>query len=477
LRFFAAVFHGYPVKLTIKFEVEETTQLRSNKIMKQEIFDLASSFSLPRDVKVPTHQELIKELKKLESAFPGQIRLSFDGQSRKGKNLICVEIGNGERAIGITAGAHSDEPTGTVTSLYFAKALLENEKFKPLLQKFSFIIHPMIDPDGAEVNYAWASKEFSYREYFKLNYRNTIPGEDCEHGIPVAGDQTIRPELAFFKKNIDRYKGRMDFYITLHTTHRLGGSLFVVEAKEGNYSDKFKVLTKACSDFGIPITDLDLHGQDGMDSLAPGFIKAPSMASVAENYKDNPEILSKIKMTTYEYAQHELGTSFCLISELPYIVDEILADTGETEVDLTEVKMRDLKRKKKRAAQLQVAVEELKSLGITDENIWFRNALFTVKVIDKINQAHEKQIETFKGIKAKNYDVNDGDIMDLEEELKIPTLYMNCLRGKTEHQILFDRHEKEFNKIADKLDSLMKYKVVPLEVQVRVQVAMILAGI
>lgn len=444
--------------------------------MLQKINSLARSMTLPSQFQVPSHEQLVDGLKKLAADFPDDLQLSFNGRSRNGKQLIFAEVGKADRVVAVTSGAHSDEPTGIATSFYFIQNLLRNSDFKTLTDKYKFIFHPMLDPDGAELNYTWASKDFSYYEYLKNNFRNNRPSEDCEHGIPASSDQVIRPELRFFKENVDRFKGRIDYYLTMHTTHRLGGSLFVISAK-GDHQSRIETLTSVCENFDVPVIDMDLYGQDGIERVAPGFITAPPMAKMAEKFKDKPEVLAQIKMPTYEYVEHFLDASFCLISELPYIVDKNLLDKGVSTTDLIDVKKRDLEKRKQRVSRIQKAVAELRNLGVSSENPWFQNAEFTAQFAMAGISGEESQLDNYKGIKARNYDVTDVEVMDLESELKFHQLYIQSLRGRPEHKALFDMHNKAFDDAYERLESHIEYQVVPLATQVRVQAAMILSGL
>ena len=437
---------------------------------------LGNALRLPEDLRVPSHRELIDGLKHLEREFPAQIRVSTDGRSKKGKELAFVEIGTGERVIAVTAGAHSDEPTGIATCFYLIKNLLQNQEFKFLTENYKFVFHPMLDPDGAELNYTWAAKEFSFYEYLKNYYRNNIPSEDCEHGIPVSSGQSIRPELEFFKRNIDRFKGCIDYYITLHTTPHLGGSGFLLSAKSG-VQETIDTLTKVCDYFGVPVMDVDTYGEDGLERIAPGFLTVPRMMKVAEKYRDNPEILSQIKMPTYEYVDHFLGAPICMISELPYIIDTKLQDMRESEVDLIDLKRRELEQSRKHILRTQEAVAELKRLGVDEENPWFRSAEFAARfALDEVS-GQEAQLERYRGIKAKNYDLHDVQVSGLKAELNLHKLYIHSLKDRPEHRSIFDAHCRAFDEIYEQLESLIDYKVVPLTTQVRVQTAMILSGV
>ncbi len=51
----------------------------------------------------------------------------FRGQkSREDRELVAFAIGHGKKIVGVTSGAHSDEPIGVLTQVYFIDALLKD---------------------------------------------------------------------------------------------------------------------------------------------------------------------------------------------------------------------------------------------------------------------------------------------------------------------------------------------------------------
>jgi hypothetical protein len=443
--------------------------------MLEDIYRYANAMTLPARLRVPSHEELVHELQVLGSRYPERMSLRLDGRSRGGRALVCAEVGAGDRVVAVTAGAHADEPAGTVTCLHVVRNLLENSAFEGLLSGFKFLLHPMLDPDGAALNYRWASEAFSYRDYLLHNYRNNSPAEDCEHGIPVSPEQGLRPELAFFTRNVDRFRGSIAVYITLHTTHRTGGSIFAVSSHEDG-SGRVRALTQLCERFGVPVMDLDLHGEKGIETIAPGFIVAPPMVKLAERFKDHPEIISQIKMPTYEYVQHHCGARFSLISELPSILDQILRANEETDVMLVDLKRVQLEGKRRHLATLSDVVEELAALGITEDNPWFARGRFAARFGPAGIQGEEKELPRYEGIRARQYEVNDVEVEELETELGLHRMVIQCLEGREDQAGLYEEHLGRFDAKYARLEALMDYRIIPLERQVRIQTAMILAG-
>lgn len=445
--------------------------------MVQQIADrLVNLLELPSRLAVPSHTELLHALTALAAEFPKDAKLNCDATSKQGRELLCVEIGSGERVIAITGGAHADEPIGTVTCLYLIENLLRNPSFASLLNRYRFVIHPMLDPDGAALNYRWASEDYSYPYYLLHSFRNGRPAEDCEHGIPVSDEQPTRPELAFFKRNLDAYQGKIHSYFTMHTTHRLGGSLFVVFGGAHPLLD-IPHLTRLCERFGAPVTDLDLHGEDGIEYIAPGFISAPKLSYLAEQYRDQPEILAQLKFPTYEYVAQCLGAEIAIISELPSVVDVRLGQAEETSRDLHEIKTKMLELQRTWLARLKDAVSELQRLGVDSTNPWFDKAEFGAGFGPSRLAAAERELENFRGLKAKGSDLYDLETDPLVLDLQLHQLYVKALENRPDQRSLYERHLETFHQTYERLGQAMDLRPLPLEAQVRLQAGMVFSAL
>ena len=234
--------------------------------------EILSTLVLDSKARVPSFSELKSYL--LKQHEQQCLELFINGRSFKDNEIFFVKIGNGQKKIAITGGAHADEPIGVATCFYFIKNLIENKEMAFLKSEFTFLIHPCLDPDGAQLNYAWANS-YSYPDYLLKNFRNNNPANDVEHGIPVKEGQVIRPELKTLMNNLLPYKNNLDFYVTLHTTHTLGGSLVLLFGDK-NIDELVDVFSKYAANFGSPVMDYKPRpDEDGLTYLAPGFLKSP----------------------------------------------------------------------------------------------------------------------------------------------------------------------------------------------------------
>jgi len=100
------------------------------------------------------HAGLLKSLQALQSRYPERIRLEEAGKSHQGRSIQLLSIGRGEKNILLWSQMHGDEPSATPALLDIASFLAEHAdkpSIKPILDKFTLLMIPMLNPDGAEV--------------------------------------------------------------------------------------------------------------------------------------------------------------------------------------------------------------------------------------------------------------------------------------------------------------------------------------
>jgi hypothetical protein len=434
-----------------------------------------SEFDFTDAQRVPTHPELLALLQSLRSQ--ADVLIDTSGRSRQGRELLFCAIGTGAKVIGVTSGAHADEPVGIATSANLIRELTSKDRHQSLLSEFTFAIFPMLDPDGSALNERWAN-DCSYRSYFLHHYRNNQPAEDCEHGIPIAEGQEIRPEVAFFKRNIDRYKSRIQFYVTLHTTHVLGGSLFVVDRE---FQDQRIIagLSRLCADLDLPVWDYKPEGDATLTYIAPGFIGAPSVSSYAEEYKNSPSLLAMLRMSTYEYVLRHCGGHFGLISELPMqIASGDVVSLAKSEIPAVEVKRRMLENLRIVHEQQSLDLKMIEQFDPDPQNPWLRSASFASGMMPERIANDEANLEKLTGLKADVCDVASVEkLMPLERELNRHRLFIKALERNAKAAHLVQEHQLAFDSLFPKYTHTYGLSPVPILKQVMIQTGMILQGL
>jgi hypothetical protein len=139
------------------------------------------------------HAELKKNLEELASAFPDLIRMEVAGKSVEGREIFLLTLGQGKDSILMWSQMHGDEPTATC-SLIDLLRYIGNHRREPwiasILEKYTLLIVPMLNPDGAE----------------RMQRRNA-------QGIDINRDARLlqTPEGQLLKELRDRYRPFLGF--------------------------------------------------------------------------------------------------------------------------------------------------------------------------------------------------------------------------------------------------------------------------
>lgn len=100
------------------------------------------------------HAGLLNSLQALESRYPRHIKLEEAGKSHQGRSIQLLSIGRGEKKILLWSQMHGDEPSATPALLDIASFLAahaDEPALRPILENFTLLMIPMLNPDGAEV--------------------------------------------------------------------------------------------------------------------------------------------------------------------------------------------------------------------------------------------------------------------------------------------------------------------------------------
>ncbi len=107
----------------------------------------------PPDPSSLKHAELKDGLRSLEQRFPLVARVEQAGSSTEGREVFLLSLGNGQQRILLWSQMHGDEATATSALLDLAQFLgshREEPWVADILQRFTLLCVPMLNPDGAE---------------------------------------------------------------------------------------------------------------------------------------------------------------------------------------------------------------------------------------------------------------------------------------------------------------------------------------
>lgn len=105
------------------------------------------------------HSEINEYLELLARKYPNTVSVYTVGKSYEGRAIKVIRINNGQhlpnkKVIFIDAGIHAREWIAPATALYIIYQLVENmEANRQLLDKYDWIILPLVNPDGYEYSH------------------------------------------------------------------------------------------------------------------------------------------------------------------------------------------------------------------------------------------------------------------------------------------------------------------------------------
>ncbi|MDK2973599.1 MAG: hypothetical protein PWP23_3354 [Candidatus Sumerlaeota bacterium] len=247
------------------------------------------------------------------------------GQSREGRALFGLVVGNGPLRAAIVAGAHADEPVGPRTAVHFAAALArgEHEWARRLAARFTFHIVPHANPDGDALNAEWQRNPGDFAHYLQHAVRD-LPGDDVEFNYPrTSDDRDTRPENLAVADFWRASGGTFHFHASLHSMGVAEGAWFLVcrewaeRAVASGLTDR---LAAAASDAGLGLHDVERHGEKGFKRFAPGFSTTPRSDAMRAFFLrgGDPATAALFRPSSMEFVQSLGGDPLCIVSEFPY---------------------------------------------------------------------------------------------------------------------------------------------------------------
>lgn len=184
-----------------------------------------------------SHDEINNYIEDLQKRFQQRVYVRNVGYSYERRLLKTITITNGDgiknkKVIFVDAGMHAREWISPSTGIYVIQQLVENlEENKHLLEKYDWVVMPMINADGYEftrsdpANPMWRKTRQPYGDCvgvdpnrnsgFMFGYSGTSdnPCYDTFKGpYPFS-----EPEVLILRDVLLSLKGKIDFYLTLHS--------------------------------------------------------------------------------------------------------------------------------------------------------------------------------------------------------------------------------------------------------------------
>jgi len=255
------------------------------------------------------------------------------GRSRDGRSIHGFRFGTGPRAVSLLGGCHADEPVGPRLLRHLVSYLSDLDSGDPMLTDYQWWIVPHINPDGEQVNDAWADEDaetYDLGRYLQHVVRE-LPGDDIEFGFPRdAADDGARPEnRAVFDwwRTCDR---PFLLHTSLHGMRTAAGPWFLIEAA---WKERCEIIKRTCAErvleLGYVLHDVERNGEKGFVRLARGFTTRPDSARMIEHFEclGDFEMARRFRPSSMETVRALGRDTLTLVSEMPLF---LIPGVGET---------------------------------------------------------------------------------------------------------------------------------------------------
>ncbi len=163
----------------------------------------------------PTSQEVYSMVDYLARFYPELISTEVIGSSVKGKDIMLLKLGNGEKKACIVAGLHAKEDVAVVFTLrsieeyaaayYSSSGKYGSYNMKKMLDEYTLYIVPTMNPDGLDIvnNNEMPLYTDKLSDSVRVKYKSNANGVNLNRNFPFRWDKTIssapEPDEATYK--------------------------------------------------------------------------------------------------------------------------------------------------------------------------------------------------------------------------------------------------------------------------------------
>jgi len=431
---------------------------------------------IPEYTEFLTPDELDESTLTLAREYKDIVDLFKAGETREGKDIYALKIGNGDKVALWFGCPHPNEPIGTLVIEYLAKKLVEDEELRREL-KFTWIFIKAADRDGLELNRGWLKGPYTILNY-ALNYYRPAGNKQVEWTFPIKYkklkfDKPL-PETKALIKIIDRYKPT--FIYSLHNSG-FGGVYFYI-SKDIPYL--YPVFWYYVDRVNVPLG----LGEPEVP-WAKLFAKSVYyMVSTPEYYDfleklgyENPQDIIRTGTDSYDYAKRFNSDVIELVTEVPYFYDPRINDMNGSGYNRKKLILNRIEEELENINWLIDMYNRIKdSLKLVNR---FRESVeYFLEVSPKSLEAEKKWAETDEKIDREATVAEWLDNTYINKFYRI--LRLGLFHRMLEEEIksgntkLKDMHDEVINKMEDiskTLEKGLKYSVIPLKKLVTIQLA------
>jgi hypothetical protein len=283
--------------------------------------------------RVPLHDrflepgELDTAFTDLVERFPGRARRERVGASAEGRAIDLVTVGHGSRSALLVGVPHPNEPIGTLTALFLARLLCEDEALSRQLDLTLHVV-PVADPDGLALNAGWLARPMTLGHYATEFYRPPHH-EQVEWSYPVHYETlrfpTPAPETAAVMRVMERT--RPELFYSLHNAG-FGGVYFYASDDRQSVFARWRALVDGLA--------LPMHQGEPevpyLESMAPGVYR---MFGISDTYDyfartlgRDPAAFIGAGTSGDDWLRDVRADSFSIVCEVPYFSTPASTDGG-----------------------------------------------------------------------------------------------------------------------------------------------------
>ncbi len=431
-----------------------------------------------------TVEEMDKSSIALAEQYPELVELFVAGTSRDGNPLYCLKIGKGGENVLLYGCPHPNEPIGAMMLEYLSWHLAENDELR-VEMKYTFYIIKSVDPDGTKRNEGWFKGPFTVSNYARHFYRpESIQQTDWT--FPIAYKRlkfdSPMPETEALIRIIE--EKRPIFIYPLHNAGFGGTYWYLNREIEAVYPALLESTKKA----NIP-ANLGESEMPFIQSFAPAIFKmvgVKQMYDHMERYAEpGTDFAGSITNGTssVEFAE-EFYSPYAVITELPYFLDDRIADMSETDITRKAAAESAFNYQRETFELIEKELKALDAIWDKEGNPFYR----AIQMYLKIPLQNETTRKMMAADPQYNQTATVAECFDLAMKSKfymgiLPVAMLwravememetkQALDDKGQAQVLQQANgmlAERFERIVEEIDQEFEYRVVPIRDMIRVQ--------
>jgi hypothetical protein len=398
------------------------------------------------------------------------------GKTAENTPLKMYMMGSGEKTALIIGVPHSDEPLGSLVTVYFVDWMLKH----PEVDFFGWrwLIIPVLEQRGMRMNEGWfgswgslvETAKFYFREPTENQYEWTFPFEYKNYKWVHP-----RPESTAVKEIIKDEKP--DLLCNLHHCGFYNTYFYFSR----DLPEAYPRLRRLSDNLGLPLSTSNPDVPFGK-VLTPGFYQMYGLRDYIDYYtRHEPENLLTMRRgsTSDEWYQDTIG-GFSFNCEVPLLESSVKRDN-----EVSDQKLQGLleKRREKRAATIDYCIDVLTKL---EPFFRFSDPVLLGSVLKHVASAKlelelaEAKRQAIENRDATNFEVFENDLMvDVTDLLLLGQVWrvaetIRANQSKTKAGNITARIDRKIRALAKKTNGQGGFAPIPLQKLIKMQLGSIL---